>query len=702
MTLATSAPINDRLSRILPVLGFFFVALMGTLYVLNVGPVLVWPETYHFADRARHLLEAGNFAHSGPASPASTLPLYSLLMLPGFLGTNLESGHTFITLLQALFLGSMFFPLQNLLARGTALSPFMSVLCAALACLLPLSLAFTPMLRPELILAVLVLFYADAFDRLMQQEKTAISAKAGIPLFLGWCGRDGERTATLCLTAMLLLHPAGWVVYGASLMAILLGGELRSRIFPLFFLIPLLIYVLWIAFRVFIVQEPLEPLPGINNGLARFNFVKNGLLYLLYAGAPLAGFALLFSGLFKGQKFWDDAFKRFVFFAVIGAIFYAAFATTVIVDRRLDFISNAVLEPFFLLPLVIFLRSDRLTQKEIFGNGLLLLFVLMVLGLPYGLHTDFSSGLSYWAQSLSNPNYGLVRNIMFLALMVVPGAFLFLRPTMFMPSYLLVMALLAWAGAAQNGAVWAANEDNNLHKIAVRSLRDDPALKEIAITTDFFCDTQANNDPSYMFRCFDVMKALYFTPTLARSIRVGGVLEGAADRPYLFISSEHDSAFGPVVAQVGLAKFMKPESADAPKPLVTITKIEGLRRYLNIPYNDVVRRLTGLDKTTRFHLRSSLKACAVMKASLFFDDKSRPVTVKLNDKLLRPLNIALLNNDEQKITITLPLDLLQGESVLQFDYGQDDDAANPPAPYNLMMLERPSFTPCGIGKPQAD
>lgn len=667
------------------------VLIAAIFYALHVGVVALWPDALHYADRARHMLEEGRMAVS--AGLPQALPLYSFLMMLGFVGGDIEKNHAVITIVQALALAAMFFPLHGLLLKQNLFNKTQTALLAGLVCLSPSFLPYVSFLTPQLLATVLIVIIAFYVDVWLEKKN------AHAPVFIGFF-----------LAVLLLLHPSGLVVYAALLLTMIpllcrhseglsplrrqggffsiqwpptFAGVAPGRALAWMLLLPLVPYALWLL---------LSGLDSggfnLNNALARFNFLKNGILYILYAGVPLAGMAFILTALFKRKTFWGQPFFHFVFWCLLGALIYAAFAMPVVVERKLNYVAGFLLDPFLALPLVVLLRLDAPARREALANGLLLFFVLLIFGLPFNLLLDVKTGLAYWAQSLSNPNLGVWRNMMYLLLIMLPAAVHYMKPKYFPAAFIVAAVLFAWSGAAQNSAMWKVYEDSNFKTIEARTFYALKDLKAAPLYTDAACVPSA--DPATLFRCYDVMKARYFLPALATIATADDVLK--LNTPALFLSAANDNALGPVVAQAGLARMVAitPGAHPADAPLVQITAIDGLHRYINTRYHNIQRRLTGLDRTVVFHLHADKAGCATMQFTMFMDDKPRPASFTLNDQKPKTLVVPYFHQEEEKMITRLELDLPQGPSMLKLSFGAADEAAT----YNLMLLDRPLFAGC--------
>ncbi len=657
---------------------------MILFYAWSAGTVLVLPDVLYFADRARHLLEEGTFAQS--AFYPSVPPLYGLLLLPVYIFENLKTGHALLVVVQSLLLASAWFPLRGLILNNGAEDKAAASFLAGLVLLLPAFASYAPLTTPEALLIPLLIYAVYFLDRIFSQKADA-AAGWGAGLFLGLAALTQQSASVIWLAAVISL---------ALTRPFKSGARERRAVLTVALLPPLL----WLAWRgmSFLMGEAVDQPFAFNNALARFNFVKNALLYICYGGAPLAGLALVLAGLMKGKSFWREPFFRFSFLALAGVALYAAFTNDVIVAKKLDYITNRVIEPYLFLPLIVFLRLDGGTRREILTNGLMILFVLMVLGLPGALNLDFISGFAFFTGTALTPAGVLTRNVLYLALAALLVLALYLRPKSFLPVYALVLLFVTGAGLTAASGWWRGQDDAQFAAMPAQAFARNPEFRAAGkIYLDTRCKEGRSSDVAYLYGCFDMSKSAYFLPKPPKPLRAAQI----AERPFeeidgaLFASTENDNRLGPTVAQAGMTRFVRlsKDSLHELKttPLVQITGIKGLRQYINIPVRGRLRRMTMLDQESSFTLRASRTGCSRFSALLFADDHPRKLAFRLNDGRTRTIRVPVLGHGPQRpasITLRLP----EGESVLHLSYGGKDDL---PQIRNLILFEKPVFESCG-------
>lgn len=409
-----------------------FLLLLGIalVFTFKTGASFVWPYALNYTATGHGIAAGGKVA----------MPFYGWFLSLRFIGgagSDVESGHRAVILLQAFILALSFFPLRALIVKGGGLTSLQAGLVAAVMVVAPVFLGHAPLIEPLALFIVLLVFFAYAFDRALSERGLVW------PLLTGVFG-----------ALLLLTDNAGWIGWAAAFLAA--AGNFakkdgaRQSALPVLAGLGVSLVLCFAALAVTGTPFIFE-LSG-NNPLVRFNFIKNGILFLVLAGAPYAGFALLMGAVLKGRVFWQEPFFRFAAFALLGVILYITFAVDVIVDRKLDYISNRWIEPFLFLPVVVLFRLPEEARREAFLNGALVFLVLGVLGLPYGLHMDFKSGLTYWSQSLANPHYGIIRNAMYFVLMLLPVAACAFRPKWLVPSYAALGFIFAFTGGRQ---IWS-------------------------------------------------------------------------------------------------------------------------------------------------------------------------------------------------------------------------------------------------------
>jgi hypothetical protein len=668
---------------------FLGVLLIGLLYALTTGAIAVWPDTLYFADRARHLLEQGSFIQSDVYP--GTLPLYSLLLQIPFLFPEIETGHRILVIVQTVWLSLGFFPLRLLLLRNTSLNDRAASIMAAGGILLPCFFSYAPFFTAEALYIPLLLGAVYYIDLLLDAPTTP-GKGVGAGVFLGLA---------------LLTHSTAWVLWISAFLALimaLLGRSTPSRHTRATLAalgLPLLMVLLW-ALYVFLAEgrNYFTFEFSFNNALARFNFTKNAILYFFYAGAPLAGITLILAGLLKGKSFWNDGFFRFCFITLVLLALYVAFTNGVIVERRLDYITNRALEPFLFLPFIALFRINDAAQKELMGNGLLLLFVLAIFGLPYGLSTDFRTGMGFWIGPFPGAAAPLIRDGLYLLVMSFPVLLLFVRPRWFIPAYGFSLFFLVAVGLESSHAFWKRDDSSHLASIDARSLYDNKQFQEApAIYAEYRCHGKENTDVAYLFGCFDIGKALYFLPKLPEYVTSEELLELPPDKTKnaLFASSEKDNTFGKTVAHSELARFMEltPASLRTVKnmPLVQITKISGMRQYISIPMMNRPRRITLLDPKSSFTFSSSRAGCVVIEAG-FYMEEPKPVTLRLDEGGSRKITPRKPQNTAGPFS--LQFNLPEGVSTLNIEYGEK--GTNLLEEPTLILVDRPQIRNCGGGE----
>jgi hypothetical protein len=667
---------NDGMAYVI----FFISCFVAALYVVDVGTIGIWPDTLYYADRGRHFWEEGRLAVT--ANYPDYLPLYSLFLSTAFLFPDVVIGHKILRAIQTLLLLSAFFPLRGLLRNRTSLKSWQVDAMAALALLMPYTLPYATMMTHEAVFTSLIVWFVFFFDRSLEEGKKNDVWLAGIFLALG-----------------LLTHYLGWMIWAGACLSLIGTKRLNIRLLPLL-LLPLGAWVIWALYSWFFLNVFPIPLPlHFNNALARFNLIKNGILYVLYASVPLAGLGFLMSLFFKFKNWRQEPFFLFGILAIAGAILYAGFSTSIIVDKKLDFISNRALEPFLFLPLIIFFRLEEGARKELLSNGLLVLFVLLIFGMPYDLKADFSSGLSFWAQSLPQPGFGFVRNIIYLALLTLPVSLLYMRPHWFVPAMLIVTFLFVIQGLGQNRNNWKANEDSNFSFLNIQNIHRNPLLQKAdGLYADYRC-REGHNDMGGIFRCYDMAKILYFLPHLPKSVAVEDIQSALPDKEDAYIiygTSENDNLLGPIVSQLGLAKLMKvtKKSLEAVEktPLVEIKNIDGMDRYIFMPVQGRLQRMTVLDMDSVMHVESASTGCAEFAMQLLMDGSPETLQIKMGEKKTFRLIHATRGAKVIEPT-TFMMDLPQGKSEIKLNYGDLKEGV-PKGTLGMIMFDRPLIRPC--------
>jgi hypothetical protein len=659
---------------------FLGVLLIGLLYAIYTGAIAVWPDTLYFAG---HFLEQGSFVQSHVYP--STLPLYAKFLMVPFLFPDLGQGHVFLVVLQTFWLSLGFFPLRLLLLRNTGLQNGTACILAAGGILLPCFFTYAPFFTPEVLYIPLLLCAVYFIDQLLDDPE-ALGKGVGAGFFLGLA---------------LLTHPSAWVLWVSAFIALipLLFSRWKTVLAALG--LPILFILSW-ALYTFLAEgrNYFEIELFFNNALARFNFTKNALLYFAYAGAPVAGLALMLAGLLKGRSFWSDAFFRFCFVTMVLLALYVSFTNGVVVERKLDYITNRALDPFLFLPMIALFRMSDAAQKELLGNSLMLLLIMAVFGMPYGLQTDFRTGLTFWTGPIPGAAAPLIYDGLYLIVAALPVLLLFLRPRFFVPVYAFALFFLVAVGLEASGSFWKRDPSSHLATMNARPVYESEHFRDApAIYAEYGCHGPDNVDVAYLFNCFDLGKALYFLPKLPQHVTADELLALPADKTKnaLFASSETDNAFGKIAAQSELARFMEltPASLRAVKntPLVQITKISGMRQYVSAPINDKPRRLTMLDPKSSFTLNSSRAGCVVLEAG-FYMEQPKSVNLRLDEggnRKITPRNIQGTAGP-----VTAQFNLPEGLSTLHIEYGtKGEDPLETPT---LILLDRPMIKNCGAGE----
>lgn len=684
--MSSPSPDSSTTDKTTLIVVFLITLALAALYAASVGIIAIWPDSLLYADRARHLLEEGRLALSAQ-STSPYPPLYSLLLAVAFSVPDFLVAHQILIGLQVIFMASVFFPVRGLLLRSPDIGKTASSALACIATLSSAALPYATMLGAQALFIPLFIWFTYFYDKFLYEANK----------------RDAFYCAAL-LAFMLLTTQSAWMVFtGVALTEITRG--LNNKYSWKIILLPLAMAACWEAYSITILGQPFTlPELNLNNGLARFNFFKNGILYMCYVGMPLAGIAFIISIFSKKKNVWDDALFRFTFFTLLGALLYLVFANEVIVERKLDYITNRIIEPFVILPFILFMRLQYSLRKEITANSLLIFFCLMIFGFPYNLKTDFVTGMSYWAQSLPNPNLGIIRNVVYLLLLCLPIIVIWWKPKWFVTSYACIAALLTFSNLMQNQTVWSINEDGNFRYVntsAFAASRDIKGAK--AVYADNQCSAQQNTDIAYLFRCNDLNKLLYFTPRAVTSKTAEGMkAEPLGDDDFVvFASSENDNSFGKSVAEIGLGKLMRVEKGDLAAmqktPLVFIKSAESLGRYINVRIAEKMERVTLLGPNAIFHIDADKAGCAELNASFAADDNEtnangKTVEFMLNDKLVGKTSFKPVTTGVPP-AFALPLQLKAGENTLKIHY-EVPPTANGNIRAGLFMFARPIFKPC--------
>lgn len=674
---------------------FLVTLALAALYYFYVGIVAIWPDSLLYADRARHLLGEGHMGLSSPTS-SSYPPLYSLLMAlcfytGAFFVPDFLTSHQILVGLQIILLASVFYPIRDLLIRSEGVGKTEATALAIIAALSSAALPYATMLGAEALFIPLFIWFTCFYDK-----------------FLSEANKCNALWAALLLALMLLTKELALVVFTGVAFTELtrLIQKKSSRYTWKIIVLPLIAVAVWQAYSVLVLHEPFELLNlNFNNGLARFNFVKNSIVYLCYVSMPLAGLGFIIACFTKKGTIWNSGLFRFTCFTLLAALFYTAFANEIIVERKLDYITNRLLEPFVILPLIAFLRLPEQTRKEITANSLLIFFCMMIFGLPYGLKTDFLTGMSYWAQSLDNPNLGIIRNVVYLLLISLPVIVIWWKPKWFLTAYACVAALLTFSNIMQDQTVWSINQDGNFKYVNTAAFgASDDIRNAKAIYAQNDCNIRQSNDIGYIYRCNDLNKILYFVPRAITKQTAQDLksLKLNDNEFVLFTSSDNDNAFGKSVAEIGLGRLMRVEQADLAAmqntPLVFIHKFESLGRYINVLIAGKMERVTLLGPDAAMHIEADKEGCVEMQASFAADDNETDVNGKavdftLNDKPSKKTYFKPVLANRIPEPFTMQLRLKEGENILKLHYGMPKEDYKM-VPASLFMFVRPVFKPC--------
>lgn len=688
--MSSSSPDSCAKDRTTLIVTFLITLALAALYACSVGIVAIWPDSLLYADRARHLLEEGRLASSA-GSTSSYLPLYSLVLAVAFSVPDFLMPHQILIGIQVIIIASVFFPISGLLSRSPDLGKMEVAALAAIATLSSAALPYATMLGAQALFIPLFIWFTYFYDKFLREPN-----------------KNNAVWSAVLLAFMLLTLQTAWIVYAAVVLTELTRAPRNKHAWKVI-LLPLIAAGLWEAYSVFALGLPFAlPELNFNNGLARFNFFKNGLVYLCYVGMPLAGLAFIISIFSKKTNAWpntwNNALFRFACLTLLGALLYLVFANDIIVERKLDYITNRVIEPFVILPFILFMRLQPQSRKEITANSLLVFFCLMIFGLPYNLKTDFLTGMSYWSQSLAIANLGIIRNVIYLLLICLPIIMLWWKPKWFVTTYACVAALLTFSNLMQNQTVWSMNEDGNFRYVNADAFAQSKDIKEAkAVYADNNCSAAQSSDIAYLFRCNDLNKLLYFTPRMATP-KTAQELKATTlgDNEFvLFTSSENDNAFGKSVAEIGLGKLMRVEKGDLAAmqktPLVFIKRAESLGRYINVRIAEKMERVTLLGPNATLHIDADQAGCVEMNAAFAADDNEtnangKAVEFILNDRLVKKASFKpVITGVPAAIAVLLRVQA--GENVLKLGYKAPPNA-NGNIRASLFMFARPTFKPC--------
>ncbi len=686
--MSSLSPDSSAKDKAAVIVAFLTTLALAALYYVCVGIVAIWPDSLLYADRARHLLGEGNLTLSA-ATSSSYPPLYSLLLAVAFLVPNFLLSHQILVGLQIILLASVFFPIRDLLIRSNGVGKIGATALAVIAALSSAALPYATMLGAEALFIPLFIWFTCFYDK-----------------FLSDANKRNAWWSAALLALLLLTKEIAWVVFaGAALTELTRVIQKKTSVYAWKLIaLPLVVFAIWQAYSVFVLHQPFALLElNFNNGLGRFNFVKNGIVYLCYVGMPLAGLAFMIACFSK--SIWDAPLFRFTAFTLLAALLYSAFGNVIIVEHKLDYITNRLIEPFVILPFIVFLRLPEQTRKEITANSLLILFCMMIFGLPYALKTDFLTGMSYWAQSLNNPNLGIIRNVIYILLVSLPVIVIWWKPKWFLTAYTCVAALLTFSNVMQDQTVWSINQDGNFKYVNIDAFAGSTDVKDAkAIYAENNCNTQQSSDIGYVFRCNDLNKILYFVPRALTRQTAQDLksLKLNENEFVLFASSDNDNAFGKSVAEIGLGQLMRVEQGDLAAmqqtPLVFIKEFKSLGRYINVMIAGKMERVTLLGPDAEMRINADKAGCIQIQASFAADDNEADANGKavdfiLNDKQVKKTNFKPVLSNRIPEPFVLPLQLREGENILKLHYGMPKDDYKA-VPASLFMFARPVFKPC--------
>jgi hypothetical protein len=502
---------------------------------LWIGLVVFMGDSYLLADRAKHLILAGNLNVNNAVGSLIYPPLYPILISPAYLFHTPETSFRVILILHSLYVACQVWPLYKLLREyGNVPSPYAEWLACALS-LAPFTLPYSCMMLTEVAYFPLILWMTYFYLRYQTQGNNADAIRAGVFLGLMMLVRTAASTVLVALTGASLLSI--WQVRGeAQLLRARFTGFASSLLsFGAIIGVWKIVESQLVAYQVngsYFTADDIRIIFAESKRFDHhFSWLTNTIFYYLTAPLSLAG-CFFYSIAFRRPRtlLKDPLFPFAVLTLIVSAITVVLVMTQSWGGRELTW--NKYLCPYVFFIVLVAIRYRSWFNRAQFRVSAIVLSLIFLAFKPSGLGCHFTDALVLFT---SNTNLfklpETVANAIFVALLFLPG-WLWLENRRV-------------AAAALTGALWLASIGGATY--VYKNAGDLNVSNYTGAAQKALASVQANPntavyyDPSFgSTDQFGAMRMLFYWPTFAAAANVEDLpaLAAKSPQPILYLTAK--------------------------------------------------------------------------------------------------------------------------------------------------------------------
>ena len=528
---------------------------IAALFNLYVGLVVFMGDSYLLADRAKHLILAGNLQLNEQLAALIYPPLYAILISPAYLVSEPATSFKLILLIHSFLVACQVWPFYRLLTGYSKLSHSSSLWLAAALALAPFTLPYASMMLTEVAYIPFLLWMTVYFLRFQEEGAVMDGVRTGAFLALMLLCRTAASTVVLSVGGAVVLslwfHRADLAKVRSRLIAA--GG--LGLAFGIVFGAWKLYEKLFIHYGNVGGYFTQDDIRIIFNEAKRFDhhfsWLTNTIFYYLTAPLSIVG-CFFYSLIFRRLKMLlrDPLFPLAILSLLISAVTVVLVMTQGWGGRDLTW--NKYLSPYVFFVIIVSLRYRALFNRSQLRTSALVLSLLFLAFKPSALGCHFTDSLVYFTSN-SNPLHmpESVANFVYLAVVFIP-AWLWLSPLAKARYVAISITAAVWAislfGVAR---VYHNSGDLNISNYAgaaqqaLALAKSNPAI-------------QAYYDPTFAAQdFFGALRILFYWPKLVSPLPSAELAAVAAKStaPIIYFSDKDLGGIKPLAEDRGTVRF---------------------------------------------------------------------------------------------------------------------------------------------------
>ncbi len=522
---------------------------------LWIGLIVFMGDSYLLADRAKHLILAGNLNLNNELGSLVYPPLYPILISPAYLSASPSTSFQLILLIHSVMVACQVWPLFKLLTEYSKVPSRTAAWLAAAFALAPFTLPYAAMMLTEVAYIPLLLWMTYFFLRNQEDGKIADAIRSGCFLGLMLLVRSAATTILVALIGAFLFS-----IWRARSDAALLRKRALGLAVSVFSFAA--VYLIWKSYEALFVQYGARGSYFTSDEVRlifaertrfdhHFSWFTNTIFYFLTAPLSIAGcffYSLLFR---RPRKLLRDSLFPFAILALtVSAVTVVLIMTKGWGGRELTW--NKYLAPYVFLILLCAARYRSWFTRAEFRSSALVLSLIFLAFKPSGLGCHFTDALVLFT---SNTNPLLIpetiANVLFLVAILLP-AWLWLGNSPRHRAAAIGLTGMLWVASLFGTASYYRNSgDLNIS-------RYEGAAKQALALAQTTPNTKVFYDPAFAAKdMFGALRILFYWPALMSPLKADqlAAMTAQSPAPVIYFSTDDLSGVKHLAEDRGAVRF---------------------------------------------------------------------------------------------------------------------------------------------------